>query len=233
MNAIIDNVMYHLPANLQGFYLKAAAGKEYLLQGLVDGVAYDIDKDCGLEHEYPVYFDLGVVAEGTLRFDGFGGVELITREGDIEAVWMERNEFSGACKIILERDLNSKEDLREIIEELSTLEGWEKTHFLEWLIRQEGIAILGKYNIVSGPGLNSWVESYYQRDVTMLTDFVLENIFEAELDMHLQVPHPQTFREFSSNHALMPVERQSKFVAIKGDTVVVFNGKTWKIIYVF
>lgn len=236
MNAIIDNVMYHIPANLQGFYLKAVSEKEYILQGVIDGVTYDIDKDCGLEHEYPVYLTLAEPMIGTLKFDGFGGVELHTKDGDVESVWMERNEYSGICKIVLDRDLTTKEDLREMIEESSTMEDWEKKHFLEWVTVQEGVAMLnhpGCYMIFDQEELDKWVERYYRRDVTMLTDFVLENLIEQELDLHFQSPHPQSFKEFSADHALVPVERPSKFAAVKGDTVVVFNGRSWKIIYVF
>lgn len=233
MNAIIDNVMYHLPANLQGFYLKSVSEKEYVLLGLVDGVAYGLDKDCGLEHEYPVYFDLDNPCAGTLRFDELGGAVFSPRLGNEEMVWMNRNEDTGECRMVLERDLSSEADLREMIDSASTMEDWEKRHFLEWLVRQDGVGVLGKYNVLDNECLTSWEEAYYGRDVTMLTDFVLENLVGQELDLHLQAPHPEAFKEFATDHSLVPVERQSKFVAIKGDTVVVFNGKTWKIIYVF
>lgn len=232
----MSNFIHHLPANFETFYMCQVTEIEYVLKIVVDGEVLDLGDNCGLEHEYPLSFDLDNAPESVISFDFGGGVTCHGADGVEHTLFLIRQDGMNLCRAYFVEDLTSKETLREMIEEIATMESWEKKHFLEWVILQEEVLIRehgNKFAIFEQYELDSWVERYYRRDVTMLTDFVLENIFEAELDMHLQVPHPQAFKEFSSNHALMPVERQSKFVAGKGDTVVVFNGKTWKIIYVF
>lgn len=232
----MSNFIHHLPANFETFFMCQVTEIEYVLKIVVDGEVLDLGDNCGLEHEYPLSFDLDSAPESVISFDIDGSATCSGADGVEHDLFLIRQDGMNLCRAYFVEDLTSKETLREMIEEITTMESWEKKHFLEWVILQEDVVIRehgNKFAIFEQHELDSWVERYYQRDVTMLTDFVLENIFEAELDMHLQVPHPQAFKEFSSNHALMPVERQSKFVAGKGDTVVVFNGKTWKIIYVF
>lgn len=227
--------IHHLPANFDTFYMCQVSETEYVLKIVIDGEVLDIGDDCGLDHEYPLSFDLDTAPEGIINFDSFNGTTCSGADGVEHTLFLLRKERTNRCHVYFVEDLTSKEDLREMIDELSTMESWEKRHFLEWVTAQEEAIILdhGKFAIFGQEELSVWVERYYKRNVVMLTDFILENIIEKEVDVHLQVPHPQAFKEFSSNHALMPVERQRTFVAGKGDTVVVFNGKTWKIIYVF
>lgn len=231
----MSNFIHHIPANFETFYLCQVTEIEYVLKIVIDGEVLDIGDDCGLEHDYPLSFDLDSAPDSTISFVFGGGATCFGADGVEHDLFLLRQDGKNLCRAYFVEDLTSKEDLREMIEELTTMEGWEKKHFLEWVTAQEEVTILdhGKFAIFSQEELNHWVERYYRRDVTMLTDFILENIIEQELDIHFQAPHPQAFKEFSADHSLVPVERQSKFVAVKGDTVVVFNGKSWKIIYVF
>ena len=232
----MSNFIHHLPANFETFYMCQVTEIEYVLKIVVDGEVLDLGDDCGLEHEYPLSFDLDTAPEGVISFDSAGGATCSSSDGIEHPLYLLRQDGKNLCRAYFVEDLTTKEDLCEMIDELSTMESWEKRHFLEWVILQEEIVIREHGNafaIFEQEELDAWVERYYKRDVTMLTDFILENIIEQEVDVHIQVPHPQSFKEFSADHALVPVERQRCFVAVKGDTIVVFNGKTWKIIYVF
>lgn len=232
----MSNFIHHIPANFETFYLCQVTEIEYVLKIVIDGEVLDIGDNCGLEHDHRLSFDLDDAPESTISFDGEGGASCCGADGVEQALFLLRADGKNLCRAYFVDDLTSKEDLREMLDESSNMEGWEKKHFLEWVTVQEQVVMQnhgGRYAIFGLEDLNMWVGRYYRRDVTMLTDFILENIIEQELDIHFQTPHPQAFKEFSADHSLVPVGRQSKFVAVKGDTVVVFNGKSWKIIYVF
>lgn len=232
----MSHFIHHLPANFETFFMCQVTEIEYVLKIVVDGEVLDLGDNCGLEHDYPLSFDLDSAPDSTISFVFGGGATCFGADGVEHDLFLLRQDGKNLCQAYFVEDLTSKEDLREMIEEISTMESWERKHFLEWVTTRENALIAehgGRYSIFGQEDLIRWVELYYRRDVVVLSDFVLENLLEQELDLHFQAPHPEAFKEFSADHALVPVERQSKYSAVKGDTVVIFNGKSWKIIYVF
>lgn len=231
----MNNMIQAIPAAIDTFYMCPVNEIEYIIKAVVDGEVMNISDNCGLEHEWPLSFDLDGKPESVIRFDGEGRAVCFGEDEVEKELCLVRKDGTNLCRAIFTEDFATKEDLHEDIAVFIEMEAWERNHFLEWLCVQEEVKTEhgNRFSVFNKDDLLRWVELYYRRDVTVLADFVLENLAAVEMDVHLQSPRPDEFKEFSANHSLVPVERQSKFVGVKGDTLVIFNGRTWKIIYVY
>lgn len=231
----MNNMIQFVPANIDTFYMCQVNEIEYIIKVVVDGEVMNIADNCGLDHEWALSFDLDGKPESTIRFDGEGRAVCFGEDEVEKELYLVRKDGTNLCRAMFVEDLATKEDLREDIEVFLELEAWERGHFLEWLCAQEGVKTEhgGRFAVFNKDDLLRWVELYFNRDVFVVSDFSLNNLVALELDLHFQAPHPEVFKEFSSNHAMVPIERLMKFVAVKGDTLVIFDGKNWKIIYVY